>query len=765
MDVVSTIDEDGAAARHSSRTLSQARDDVEAWRERWRRTEAAMKLQAAFRGKVVRRILDVRRSRRRRFRGLIVSATGAALILARVRKKILAAKLIQAVYRGGKTRCKISKMLAERLEWAITFVQRLWRIRRSAIRIQSYFRGWRQWMRHREVLAGEGMKQFVVRRNENLILKATLDGGEMRVRFPVGTCCLVSINSGVWRLHTDGNAKPVGELKLRGRGRVYCSTPSVISVLPPVAKRCKLGPFSGGRFLSLLWILSGDASDALVLGNRTFTVNTRGMKIVVSDTSGLDKRQYNLATTRESLGIFLEVLGKSAIRLSLRSSDKHWLALGEKISGWEEFRKLKLSGGAKLGDACPVIPEEVMKGRTISSVKNPADASPLSARSGVGQPPQPKVEEMGVYTLSNSTFSRESTASVESSRPKRSVLATRPPRVAESTSSQTPTPGVPISAARVFRKSMEQHFGTRRDLGDGTSYSSSSSSSDVFSATSVTSDSRDDRNIMRGIVAVSVLVFRVASPEYCILNPGISCVVNNSLALPTVPPITLWHGRSCFAQEFTTEPFRLVRTPTDQLTCGDPCGATWAVTHAPLSEQFGGRRGGEIYQSFKVLVRGVQNYPTDDGHHGMFGIGFATRDDISEIPGKKNNCLFGYNFSSPVGSRVRDTQRRTLYTSFYDGRQWMKLQESLLPGVGDEVELVLIGGRICVLVNHWAVFVSDELDRSLLRRLRTQRMYGIVDLCGGPVYDLICQPNPEVDSSVIEALKAKKPTHLMSIHA
>ncbi|KAF4713199.1 hypothetical protein FOZ62_014536, partial [Perkinsus olseni] len=208
-----------------------------------------------------------------------------------------------------------------------------------------------------------------------------------------------------------------------------------------------------------------------------------------------------------------------------------------------------------------------------------------------------------------------------------------------------------------------------------------------------------------------------------------------------------------------------LRTPTDQLTCGDPCGATWAVTHAPLSEQFGGRRGGEIYQSFKVLVRGVQNYPTDDGHHGMFGIGLATRDDISEIPGKKNVCLFGYNFSSPVGNRVRDTQRRTLYTSFYDGRQWMKLQESLLPGVGDEVELVLIGGRICVLVNHWAVFVSDELDRSLLRRLRTQRMFGIVDLCGGPVYDLICQPNPEVDSSVIEALKAKKPTHLTSIHA
>ncbi|KAF4755825.1 hypothetical protein FOZ62_031463, partial [Perkinsus olseni] len=319
------------------------------------------------------------------------------------------------------------------------------------------------------------MKQFVVRRNESLILKATLEGGEMRVRFPVGTCCLVSINSGVWRLHTDGNAKPVGELKLRGRGRVYCSTPSVISVLPPVAKRCKLGPFSGGRFLSLLWILSGDASDALVLGNRTFTVNTRGMKLVVSDTSGLDKRQYNLASTRESLGIFLEVLGKSAIRLSLRSSNKHWLALGEKISGWEGFRKLKLSGGAKLGDACPVIPEEVMKGRTITSVKSPADASPLSARSVVEQPSQPKVGEIeGVYTLSNSTYSRESTASVESSRPRRSVLATRPPRVAESTSSQTPTRGVPISAARVFRKSMEQHFGTRRDLGDGTSYSSSS---------------------------------------------------------------------------------------------------------------------------------------------------------------------------------------------------------------------------------------------------------------------------------------------------
>lgn len=51
-------------------------------------------------------------------------------------------------------------------------------------------------------------------------------------------------------------------------------------------------------------------------------------------------------------------------------------------------------------------------------------------------------------------------------------------------------------------------------------------------------------------------------------------------------------------------------------------------------------------------------------------------------------CLFGYNFSSSSRNTVNTSQRRTLYTTFYDGRQWRKLEESLLPEVGDEVELV-----------------------------------------------------------------------------
>ncbi|EER06183.1 hypothetical protein Pmar_PMAR015945 [Perkinsus marinus ATCC 50983] len=68
----------------------------------------------------------------------------------------------------------------------------------------------------------------------------------------------------------------------------------------------------------------------------------------------------------------------------------------------------------------------------------------------------------------------------------------------------------------------------------------------------------------------------------------------------------------------------------------------------------------------------------------MFGIGFSTRDDFHEIPGKKNICLFGYNFSSSSRNKVNTSQRRTLYTTFYDGRQWRKLEESVLPEVGDE---------------------------------------------------------------------------------
>lgn len=411
--LVPSLEKERTTSNHASRKSLRGGNDVEVWRERWRRTEAAVKLQAVFRGIVVRRILNVRARRRRRFRALIVAATGAKMLLARVRRRIRAAKLIQAVHRGGQVRSRISQMLAKRLEWALTFIQRLWRIRRAAIRIQSYFRGWRQWIKFREILAGDGMKQFVVRRHENLVLKATLEGGEMRVRFPVGTCCLVSINSGLWRLHTDGNANPAGELRLRGRGRVYCSTPSVISVLPPIGKRSKLGPISRGKFFSLLWMLSGDASHALLLGNRTFTINTRDTKLVVSDTAGLDVRRYSLASARGSLGIFLEVVGRSTLRLSLRMSEGKWLTVRERVRGWEEFRKFKLSGGAKLGDACPVIPEEVLGGENSLST--------LSVEPGVGR----GVGEHGVYTLSNTTYSRDSVISGENPGPRHSLLMTR----------------------------------------------------------------------------------------------------------------------------------------------------------------------------------------------------------------------------------------------------------------------------------------------------------------------------------------------------
>ncbi|KAF4666618.1 hypothetical protein FOL47_004007 [Perkinsus chesapeaki] len=686
---------------------AREKSDVEAWRERWRRTQAALKLQAIFRGKIVRKIVDVKNKRLRRFRILMLCAARAKILAWNVRRKIAATRRMQAIHRGNQVRNKVSEMLANRLRSALILVQRVWRKRRAAVKIQSRFRGWRDWIRLREIIAGEGTRQFVVRQNRDIVLKGLWGGGEMRVRFPVGTCCLVSISSGMWRLHKDGEARPVGELKLRGAGRVYSSSLSVISVLPPVASRSKIGPFSQEKFLSVECALSSGASDALTLGNRVFSVSTKAKKLVMSDASGVDRREYVLPSVHGYVRIFMEVLSKSVVRLSLQWAGTRWLVVRQRVTGWENPRNFKLSGGAKLSPACPVIPVEVVREQFPDGLKKslPDVAMVRSEKADASRrnvAPRPEEEE--VYTI-NST---ESMSSRDNRRSKRSVILTRPSRLSEKTPARNSTPAdAIISAAGVFRNSVEQIFGARQEIGDNTSYSSSS----VSSITSLSNSVRGRRAAMRGVSSL------------------ISCRGNRT--------------------SLTAE--------TDELTCNDPCGSTWAITTEPLQEQ----QGREIYMSFKISVRGAQTYPTDDGHHGMFGIGFTTNDEIDEIPKKKSVCLFGYNFSSPTAESRRKSlagQSRIRYTTFYDGREWKKLEDSLLPKVNDEVELVIMGDRVCVLVNDWAVFISDELDPSLLRRMRTQRIYGIVDLCGGPVYDVACELNTEVEATVLRALKAKEPT-------